>query len=139
MQKGAVDPIFPVSVLFTDKASFTRIYMAGLTTTRMVPEVTLRNIILPSMYGRESLVTICSGTLLATISTGRAEITNLSRDSVTDFLGAVPAHVWRGMWYQHDKAPSYTTNTVRDYLNRIYGARWIGNVDRSLGQPSHLI
>ena len=42
------------------------------------------------------------------------------------FLGTVPAHVCRDMWYQHDGAPSHTKNAACDYLNWTYEVRWIG-------------
>ncbi|GFW59741.1 DUF4817 domain-containing protein [Trichonephila clavipes] len=41
------------------------------------------------------------------------------------FLGTVPLHIFQDMWFQHDGAPAHNTIVVRDYLNQIFGARWI--------------
>lgn len=42
------------------------------------------------------------------------------------FLGAVPAHILRIMWFQHNDVPAQSTTVMSDYLNRTFEARWIG-------------
>jgi len=32
----------------------------------------------------------------------------------------------KGMWFQHDGAPAYCADVIRDYSNKKFSQRWIG-------------
>ena len=54
-------------------------------------------------------------------------------------LENVPTYVRRVMWFQHDGAPAYFANAVRDYLNKTFPQHGLGAEDPYHGDLDHPI
>lgn len=50
-------------------------------------------------------------------------------------LDDVPLETRRRMWFMHDGAPAHFSEITRNYLNQIYGNRWIGRGVEEGNQP----
>lgn len=46
--------------------------------------------------------------------------------TLPQFLKNMPLAKRLSMWYMHDGAPAHFMRNVREYLNTVFGQRWIG-------------
>lgn len=79
------------------------------------------------------------GTLLATARLDGRKYPIFLETVLPTFLGAVPTHSRRDMWYQQDGAPTHSTIVVLDYLNRTFRYRWISRGRPIVWPPGHRI
>ncbi|CAK1600423.1 unnamed protein product [Parnassius mnemosyne] len=128
-------PKFCDRILWTDEANFNR---TGITNFRnlhlWMPEEKNPLAVRPASFQIEFSINVWAGMIsdyligpfiLPSRLTGPAYLTFL-QEELPDLMSDVDLQTKRKMWFQHDGAPAHFSTIVRDYLNELYGDRWIG-------------
>lgn len=133
VQRCQLQAHFPRFVLFTDESCFTREGVFNSRNSHVWAEEN-PHAIRSAKFQHKFSVNVWAGIidghligpyLLPNRLTGPIYLTFLQQ-VLPELLEEVPLGIRQEMWLQHDGAPAHFSLDVRNYLNQVYGERWIG-------------